>query len=59
MCLHNLVYLAYTVPPQLEANGARLFYFQHGRSDREFDVEKMRLEIGDNTNTDNLLEGLW
>ena len=57
--LHNLVYLAYTVPQQLEAGGARLLYFQPAGSDREFDVEKMWSEIGDHTDTDNLLEGIW
>ncbi|MDF5722760.1 MAG: hypothetical protein PUP91_20240 [Rhizonema sp. PD37] len=56
---NNPLYLAYTVPQQLEADGARLLYFQHDRSVRELNVEKMWLEISDHTNTDNLLEGIW
>ncbi|MDF5726040.1 MAG: hypothetical protein PUP91_37465 [Rhizonema sp. PD37] len=56
---NNPLYLAYTLPQQLEADGARLLYFQPAGFDRELDVEKMWSEIGDHTNTDNLLEGIW
>jgi hypothetical protein len=54
--LHNLIYKAYAIPQQLEADGARLLYFQPSGSDREFNAEKMWSAISDKTDTDNLLD---
>ncbi|MEH1874716.1 hypothetical protein [Nostoc sp.] len=53
--LYSLPYKAYAVPQQLEADGARLLYFQPSGSDREFNAEKMWSAISDKTDTDNWL----